>query len=145
MRAVVDTNELLRMAAGGIRSELAQRWRDRQYDLLMSLSTFTELRTVLARPEIQAYIPSEVGDQFLGLVESRAVFVQPDLAAPTCRDPQDSAIIATAVGGRADYLVSADQDILDDAKLREALAERGIQVATSAQFLSVVGGEPANH
>ena len=65
MRVVVDTNELLRMAAGGSLSRLAQRWRDRQYDLLMSLSTLTELRTVLARPEIQEYILPEVGDQFL--------------------------------------------------------------------------------
>jgi predicted nucleic acid-binding protein len=76
-------------------------------------------------------------------VASRAIFVQPDLAAPTCRDPQDSAIIATAVGGRADYLVSADHDILDDPQLRETLAESGVQIATAAQFLSVLGGDPS--
>jgi hypothetical protein len=138
MRVVIDTNELLRMAAGGDRSQLAHSWRDHQFDLLLSLSTLTELRTVLARPELQEYIPAVVGDQFLGLVEARAVFVQPDLAAPTCRDPQDSALIATAVGGRADYLVSADPDILDDSDLREGLTQRGLQVIRAAQFLNVL-------
>jgi len=138
MRAVVDTNELLRMAAGGSQSQLAQGWREHEFDLLMSLSTLTELRTVLARPNIQTYVPAASGDQFLGLVETRSVFVQPDLWAPTCRDAQDNAIIATAVGGRADYLVSADPDILDDAQLRAALAARGVQVMPAAQFLNAL-------
>jgi putative PIN family toxin of toxin-antitoxin system len=141
MRAVIDTNGLLRMAAGGSRSQLAQLWRARRYDLLMSLSTLTELRTVLARPALQAYVPPAIGDQFLGLVETRAVFVQPNLAAPTCRDPQDSALIATAVGGRAAYLVSADPDILDDLSLGAALAERGVRVTTAAGFLSILSGD----
>jgi predicted nucleic acid-binding protein len=61
MRVVVDTNALLRMAAGGERSRLALHWRDRRIDLLMSLSTQTELRTVLARPEIQEYVPRPRG------------------------------------------------------------------------------------
>jgi putative PIN family toxin of toxin-antitoxin system len=136
MRVVVDTNELLRMAAGGPLSRLAQRWRDRRFDLLMSLSTLTELRVVLARPETQEFVPAPVGDQFLGLVEQRAIFVQPDLSAPTCRDPQDSALIATSVGGRADCLVSADSDILDDVDLRERLTLLGVHVMRAAEFLA---------
>jgi putative PIN family toxin of toxin-antitoxin system len=138
MRVVVDTNELLRMAAGGERSKFAQHWRHHRFDMLMSLSTLTELRTVLSRSKVQRYIPANVGDAFLGLVESRASFVQPDLSAPTCRDPQDSALIATAVGGQAEYLVSADPDILDDEVLREALVQRGVHIIRATEFLQIL-------
>ena len=64
--------------------------------------------------------------------------MQPDLGAPKCRDAQDSALIATAVGGRADYLVTADLDILDDAALRDALLLRGVQVSRAAEFVAVL-------
>ena len=63
---------------------------------------------------MQRYVPEPLGAAFIARVEQRATLVQPDLSAPTCRDPQDSALIATAVGGRADYLVATDPDLLDD-------------------------------
>ena len=141
-RVVIDTNELLRMAAGGDRSQLLQSWHNHQFDLLMSLSTLTELRTVLSRANIQKYVPATVGDQFLDLVEASANFVQPDLSAPTCRDPGDSALIATAVGGQANYLISADPDLLDDSQLQAALAERGVHVIPAAQFVHILETGP---
>jgi len=85
MRVAIDTNDLLRMAAGGDQSRLARHWRDRRFELLMSLSTLTELRTVLARTELQKFVPASTGELFVGLIEQRAVFVQPDLSAPQCR------------------------------------------------------------
>jgi uncharacterized protein len=105
VRVVIDTNELLRMAAGGEGSPLAQHWRRHHFDLLMSLATLTELRTVLARPKVQRYVTASVSQLFVGLVEQQAIVVEPDLSAPKCRDPQDSALIATSVGGQAECLV----------------------------------------
>ncbi len=136
MRAVIDTNTLLRLATGGQRSLLFRHWRARRFELLMSLATLTELRTVLARPDVQRYVPEPLGTAFAALVEQRAILVQPDLSAPTCRDPQDSALIATAVGGRADYLVTTDPDLLDDPGLIEALAGRGVRLLRPPVFLT---------
>ncbi len=104
----------------------------------MSLATLTELRLVMARPKIQSYVPIGISDPFIGLVEQRAVFVEPDLSAPKCRDPQDSALIATAVGGHAECLVSADPDIVDDTALREALLLRGVEVMRAKEFLALL-------
>ena len=55
-RAVLDTNILIRMAAGGSRSELFNRWQAKRFEVVMSFSTLTELRIVLARPEILEYV-----------------------------------------------------------------------------------------
>lgn len=136
IRALVDTNVLLRMAAGGRRSRLARLWSENRFELVMSLATLTELRDVLSRPAIWRYVDRAKGMQFLALVEQRATFVQPDLSAPACRDPKDTALIAAAVGGRVDFLITADPDILDDAVLVANLAGRGIRVLTSGAFLS---------
>ncbi len=113
MRVVVDTNHLLRMAVGGEQSPLLWHWRRQTFDLLISLSTLTELGVVLTRPGIQKYVRPSVAAAFLKLVEREAIHVQPDLAAPTCRDPKDKALIAAAVGGQADFLVTSDPDLLE--------------------------------
>lgn len=135
MRVVIDTNELLRMASGGNKSQLMLSWRDQKFDLLISLATLTELRTVLSRPAIQKYIPEPVGQQFLILCEQRAKQVQPDLSAPTCRDPKDTSLIATAVGGHAHFLITSDPDLLDDEDLIKKLADRGVKIIRAGEFL----------
>jgi putative PIN family toxin of toxin-antitoxin system len=143
IRAVLDTNELLRMAAGGARSQLAAAWHQRRFELTMSLGTLTELRAVLSRPAIQKYVGPVIAELYLSLIEQRASFVQPNLDAPTCRDPGDTVLIATAVGGHVDYLVTADLDLLDDPDLIADLANRGVQVVRAADFLFHLRSLPA--
>ena len=140
-RASLDTNVLLRMIAGGSRSELFARWQEKKYYLIMSLATLTELRTVLSRNEVQRYVKRDKGETFLVLLEERAIFVQPDLSAPTCRDPKDTSLIATAVGGKVNFLVSADSDLLGDDELIEELDRLGIRVVKAEEFLVAIRGE----
>ena len=135
IRVVFDTNLLLRMAAGGSRSQLGQLWRMHRFDVLISLATLTEFRTVAAYPKVQRYISQTISNTFLNLLETRTVIVQPDLTAPLCRDPKDSALIATAVGGQADFLVTADPDLLDDDLLITELARLGVRVTGATQFM----------
>lgn len=135
IRATLDTNILLRMAAGSARSELNQLWYAQQFDLLMSLATLTEFRTVAAYPQVQRYVLLAITRAFDDLLMARAVLVQPDLTAPTCRDPLDTALIATAVGGQAGFLVTADSDLLDDPSLIDALALCHVKVVRAAEFI----------
>lgn len=113
--------------------------------MLISLAMLTEFGTVASRPELQRYLPEMVGSAFLRLLAATSVMVLPELTAPACRDPGDTALIATAVSGSADYLMTADPDLLDDTSVRAALAERGIRVVTTATFLSVLEqGKPTS-
>jgi uncharacterized protein len=140
VRVVLDTNALLRMAAAGERSLSFRRWRERRLDLILSLATLTEFVAVAARPELQRYLPQATSSAFVRLLVGRAVMVQPNLAAPTCRDPGDTALIATAVGGRAEYLVTADSDLLEDDQLRRVLLECGVTVCGMAAFETILAG-----
>lgn len=138
IRVVCDTNILLRMAAGGRRSELMNLWRNKRITLVMSLATLTELQVVLERPKIQQYISLSKGNAFTQLVLQKSEFVQPDLAAPICRDPRDTSLIATAVGGQVAYLMTSDPDLLDDPNLIETLEQQGIQILTASEFLAAI-------
>jgi putative PIN family toxin of toxin-antitoxin system len=51
------------------------------------------------------------------------------------RDPKDAPVIAAAVAGRADVIVTGDRDLLDDAGLRTWLTDRGIEVLTPAELV----------
>jgi putative PIN family toxin of toxin-antitoxin system len=51
------------------------------------------------------------------------------------RDPKDAPVIAAAVAGRADVIVTGDRDLLDDAELRAWLTDRGIEVLTPAELV----------
>lgn len=62
------------------------------------------------------------------------MFVTPAQAYPHCRDPQDDMVIATAVAAHADYLITVDKDLYDDANLVAALADLGIQVTQPGNF-----------
>ena len=59
-------------------------------------------------------------------------FVEPvALSAPVCRDPDDDVVLATALSGRAEYLVTGDDDLL-------ALENyHGIEILSPRQFWEV--------
>lgn len=52
------------------------------------------------------------------------------LAKPVCRDPDDDAILATALAARADFLVTGDQDLLTLGSYQ------GIPIVTPAECLA---------
>jgi predicted nucleic acid-binding protein len=64
---------------------------------------------------------------------SRAQVVPGQLSLPgVTRDPKDDAVVACAVEGEADYIVSGGQDLL-------TLGEfRGIRVVTSREFVEIL-------
>ena len=69
----------------------------------------------------------------------KSVFVIPAADFPRCRDPKDDMVIATAVAARAEYIVTTDLDLLDDADLSRRLqAAWHIRVVEPAEFLAVV-------
>ena len=55
-----------------------------------------------------------------------------------CRDPRDDMFIETAVAGRADVLVSRDDDLKRAPEVATILAEHGIRVLSVQQFLDLL-------
>ena len=51
-------------------------------------------------------------------------------------DVDDVPVVAAAVAGRANVIVTGDRDLLDDAGLRGWLAERGVDVVTPVELVA---------
>ena len=138
LRAVLDTNVLV----SGLISDyspprqLVDAWLNGQYILVTSLYQVEELNHVLAYPRIASRLrlsDAEVG-LILAALLSQGQVVPGALQLPgVTRDPKDDPLVACAVEGAADYLVSGDRDLLD---LGET---ENIRMVTPRQFLEILG------
>lgn len=117
LRAVIDTNVFVSgsISSVGASRRIVDLWREGRFTLIMGGEQHSELAEVLHRPAIKeryALIEDEVG-ALLFLVDVRAVRVAPRRRLPvTVRDPKDAHLLASALGGQADYLVTGDADLL---------------------------------
>ena len=58
----------------------------------------------------------------------RGQWVEATAVPPHCRDPKDHPVLATALSGGADAIVSGDGDLRADDDLRKQMMERGVQI-----------------
>jgi predicted nucleic acid-binding protein len=57
---------------------------------------------------------------------------------PICRDPDDDKVVATAIAGEVDYLVTEDNDLLT-AEVSSILEQEGIQTISVNEFIKQLG------
>ena len=112
VKVVLDTNLfislLLRSPAMAL---LAQVVRSGKARLIISPAQIAELTEVLHRPKFD-FRPSEI-KALLDWIGSEAILVTPaEKAVITSRDPKDDFILAGAVAGKADAIVTGDKDLL---------------------------------
>ncbi|HTS35221.1 MAG TPA: putative toxin-antitoxin system toxin component, PIN family [Candidatus Solibacter sp.] len=81
--------------------------------VLLSESTMHELTQVLARPKFDRYISREERARFLAQVAGVAEFVSVIQLVRECRDPSDDKFLEVALNGRADVIITGDEDLLE--------------------------------
>ena len=113
LRLVFDTNVLI----SGLLSDNSVPQKIFDYAqanaiLLISQETFQELAEVLTRSKFDRYIPLEKRSKFLNLLSLKAEIIEITTKINLCRDPKDNKFLELAVHGKADYLISGDQDLL---------------------------------
>jgi putative PIN family toxin of toxin-antitoxin system len=136
-KAVLDTNVLVSGLLRGHSppSQVVDAWIDGCFTLATSLYQVEEVNHVLSYPRIARRIRLNDAEleMILAALLVRAEIVPGRLQLPgVTRDPKDDAIVACAVEGGADYLVSGDQDLL------VLDVYEGIQLVTPRQFLELL-------
>lgn len=135
-RLVIDSNVWIAalISPAGTARQLVDAILDRDIDVLMSESTFTELVSRLERPKFDRYREPETWSQFLtALVELALWHEDAGTATGTSRDADDDKFLALAVTGQADAIISGDRDLL------ELVSHEGIPIVTPVQFLQRMG------
>src|SRR3954447_8609110 len=111
--------------------------------LVVSAPLIEEVERVLQRDRIRRRI--ELTDAelraYLGALREPALSVAIGGGLHLCRDPKDDLVLETALVGRAQYVVSRDEDLTRDLDLVNVLQAHGVEVLTVARFLERLDAE----
>jgi putative PIN family toxin of toxin-antitoxin system len=134
-RVVLDTNLFVSslLVREGRPAQVLAAWRQQRYVLVTSAAIIDEIRSTLAYPRIRLKyrLTDEDVAQLVVLLEEEALVVPgtADVAGAVPDDPQDEMVLACALDGRADRIVSGDRHLLDLG------VYRGIPIVTAREFL----------
>jgi putative PIN family toxin of toxin-antitoxin system len=132
-RVVLDTNVLVSgfIRPSGTLGAIVDALRDGRFLHLHSRATLEELVDVLARPWLEEKYGLRAADvdAFLKLVLLRGELVSPTRQIRRCRDPNDDKFLELSVAGRAELLVSGDDD------LQSLDPFEGVRILSPAAFL----------
>lgn len=113
-RLVLDTNVLISAALknGSLphRALLNTRMEAR---LLVSDETLAEFRRVLLRDKFDRDVDRALREGLLQEYARLCIIIPIPSPIRACRDPRDDKFLEVAVHGRADAIVTGDQDLLD--------------------------------
>ena len=110
MRIVLDTDVLVSalISGEGPPGHVLAAVKSPGVTLITSRFQIDELRDVLTRDRLQPYIRREEADDLLYHLEAVAVVAElPEVSLPA--EPDDNSILATAIAGDADLIVSGDR------------------------------------
>jgi uncharacterized protein len=131
MRVVIDTNLLvsyLLTHRGPIQQILDVHLAREDFTLLICVTLLEELERVLRYEKLQRFVSETNRERFIALIAALAELVDtPNEVPAIVRDPKDDYLIACALAGNADYIISGDKDLLE--------TKLPVKILTASNFL----------
>lgn len=131
MKLVLDSNVLIAaFISRGLCSEILEACL-KKHEIVLSNAIVGEVRKKLTQ---KFHLPPADVEEYLHVLSLHADWVQPpQLDRLVSRDPQDDAVLATALSGKVAYLVTGDKDLLVLKKFGR------IQIVSPRDFWEKVG------
>lgn len=112
MRLILDTNLWISFLISSKYEKLDKLLFDQKCTLLFSRELLEEFITVAARPKLKKYFSKTDLTDLLDTIDEVAEFVGVTSEVIECRDPNDNFLLSLAVDGKADFLLTGDNDLL---------------------------------
>jgi len=115
VRIVLDTNVLIGalITKGTPPDALVQAWREKRFQLVTSDEQLSEFEDVYRRARLRKFLSLEDAVALHNTMVDVAEFVSDLPEIHASKDPDDNLILATAVAGAADLVVTGDgKDLL---------------------------------
>lgn len=138
LRVVLDTNVLISASfrkISPIPNQIYQALKSQQFILIMSTLILEEIEDVLNRKKIvkRTHMKTHKRKQFIVEITSISVLVSGKISVEVIKeDPDDDKLIAAALEGKADYVVSGDKHLLN---LKEY---QGIKILSPRDFVKIL-------
>jgi putative PIN family toxin of toxin-antitoxin system len=141
-RVVIDTNIWVRiLLRGRMTLPVLEVFNEEKFQLAMSQPLMKELHLVWNRPRLRERIDSSQAMRLERQLQHRATWVELVTVPPNCRDPKDLPVLATAIDGKAEIIVSGDDDLRADDGLRAMMSTYDIRLLGVNSFLEALGEE----
>lgn len=113
-RVVVDVNILISFLIGKRLGGFITLLQDAEFLLLVSPPLLAEFVDVAARPGFRKHFPVEFAHQLAMTLAEAGELVEVEAKSPTplSRDPKDDYLLLMAKKGKADLLITGDDDLL---------------------------------
>ena len=116
MKVVIDTNVWLSaLLWGGQPSLIIQLIEQKQIQAISSGNILTELTDILQKPKLQKRLDRlKITADAVAIIAKRlmTLVVIEEVIIPELRDPKDQMVLATAIAGDAQIVISGDKDLL---------------------------------
>ncbi len=123
------------MLKGRVTLPILEAFNEDKFQLVISQPLMEELHQVWNRPRLRERIDPGQAIRLEQQLQHRAILVELVSVPPNCRDPKDLPVLATAIDGEAEIIVSGDDDLRADDGLRAVMATYGIRLLGVNSFL----------
>jgi putative PIN family toxin of toxin-antitoxin system len=135
LKAVLDTNILVSgiILDKGLPHQIVKAWEQGRFLLVSSRDLIDELKRVLEYPKIKrkyGLTPTQIRRVVLNIYRYGVYVEEPPTINIVLADPSDNRILAAAIGGGAEVIVSGDEDLLSIRSFR------GVEILTAREFVS---------
>lgn len=113
-------------------------WESRRFSVICSPELLEEYEHVLAYPNIAIRISPELLRAFQNQLKRDIELIELPTITPICRDPDDDKVIATAIFGAVDYLITEDSDITEAPEIVKILNDSGITIASTDEIIRLL-------
>lgn len=131
-RIIIDTNLWISFLITNSFSGIDNLITTKQVQLLFSWELLDEFMEVTQRPKFKKFFKQKDVQLLIDILDDHAELVSVTSSVEECRDSKDNFLLALAVDGKADYLLTGDKDLL------ELKSIKSTKIQTIADFLNNV-------
>ncbi len=131
MRLVIDTNLWISFIISNRFSEIDNLLYTRQAKLLFSAELIQEIQATLAKPKLIKYSTPDALVIMLSAFDEYIEFINVKSYVEIGRDPDDDFLLSLAIDGKASFLITGDNDLLELKTINKC------RIITMADFLKL--------
>ncbi len=140
--AVVDTNVWISamLRPGGFASRVVDALADHQFVALTSDALMAELHDVVQRPRLVSRfgLTTHATNLVLDIINERSIRIPDPPTVKVGRDPKDDIFLAVAIAGRANVIVTRDDDLKADPAVLAFAAQTQVRILSVQHFLDAI-------
>jgi len=110
MKVVIDTNIWISYLLGSLLQGMDEKILSKEIKVVVSEEMLKELSEVASRPKFKNILTVRRIKELFSLLDSYAIVVSPSQKVNACRDEKDNFLLEIALEGKADYLITGDED-----------------------------------